>query len=239
MFALAVFAMLQAPPDAKELIDRVSQHYTEMKEFLVEYRQNQQSRGSLAINAPGTVTIKAAKSGDRFFYAESGNRTFQIIGDRENVWHYDVTRKQYIVEPAGLRADQIAREGLQSSFLRFRMLDGQAMNARFLRMAPRKADGKVIQCAVIQIATPRTNPFPWVEKLWIDPETATVYRSEFEGDGNSPYGGVLKTVREFTLPAGIKSPDPALLVFTPPKGAKEVDHFTGMNLDESPGRLVR
>lgn len=235
MFALALWALLQAPPDAKEVIDHVSKHYTEMKEFLVEYRQNEQSPRTLAMNAQGTLTIKAAQSGDRYFYSESGHRSFQIIGDRENVWHYDISRKQYVVEPAGLRSDQLAREGLRSAFLRFRMLDGLAMNARLVRMDQRKVNGKTVPCAVIQIGTARTDPNPWAEKLWIDPETATIYRSEFEGAGNSPYGGALKTVREFTLPAGVQAPNPAMLEFTPPKGSKRVDQFTGISLDTSPG----
>ncbi|WP_321470416.1 hypothetical protein [uncultured Paludibaculum sp.] len=239
MLAIAVLALLQAPLDAKDLIDRVSKHYTEMKEFLVEYRQNRQTPHPLAINAAGALTIKAAKSGDRYFYSESGGRAFQIVGDGENVWHYDISRRQYIVEPAGLRADQIARERLKSSFLRFRMLDGQAMNARLLRMDERKGNGKPVQCAVIEISTARTDPFPWVEKLWIDPETATIYRSEFEGTGACATGGRVKTVFEFTLPAGIKTPDAALLEFHPPKGAKQVDQFTGTSLDTSPGGLIR
>ncbi|MGC4054877.1 MAG: hypothetical protein QM757_39045 [Paludibaculum sp.] len=239
MFAAVVFALLQAPPDAAELIDRVSRHYSEMKDFQVEYRENRQTPRSLAINAQGTLTIKAAKSGDRYFYSESGNRSFQIFGDRENTAYYDVNRKQYILEPAGLRADQMAQEGLKASFLRFRMLDGRAMNARFLRMDERKVDGKPIQCAVIQIATAHTDPHPWLEKLWIDPETATVYRSEFESAGYSPYGGAQKTAREFTLPAGLKAPDPKLLEFVPPKGARQVAYFTGADLDTSPGRLIR
>ncbi|MBN9659696.1 MAG: hypothetical protein J0H49_16045 [Acidobacteria bacterium] len=237
MFALVLLALFQAPPDAVELIDRVSKHYTEIKEFLVEYRQNQQGLVSLAINAPGTVTVKAMKSGDRYFYAESSNRPFEITGDGETTWYYDVNRKQYIIEPTGLSADQIAREGLKSAFLRFRMLDGQAMNARLLRMEQKNLDGKPVRCAVVQIGTARTDPYPWTEKLWIDPETATILRSEFEGTSSSPFGGVLKTRREFTLPAGLKTPDPAMFKFTPPKGARQVDRFSGTNLDTTPGRL--
>ncbi|QOY89122.1 hypothetical protein [Paludibaculum fermentans] len=71
-------AWRQAAPEAKQLIDRAAKHYAEKKEFLVEYRRNQQTLSALAINADGTLKIKAANFGDRLFSAESGNYAFPL-----------------------------------------------------------------------------------------------------------------------------------------------------------------
>lgn len=218
--------MLQQPVDASELVDRVAKRYLEMKEFLVEYRQNVEAMSTLGPGGAHTTTIKVAKSGERYFYEESGYSRFQIFGDRETSVRYHPSSKEYVEEPAGLRNDQVARDGLKAAFLRFRMLDGQAMNARLLRMDKRKVKGKKIQCAVVQISSPRTLPVSWVERLWIDPETAMVYRSEFESTANSTFSRQARTNREFFTPAGAQSPDPALLEFHPPKGAKQVDRFS-------------
>lgn len=235
MIVCTLLALLQAPVDPAELVDRVAQRYLEMKEFLVEYRENRQSPRPMALNTLGTSTIQAAKSGDRYFYAQSSDHTIRIVGDGETVWIHDVFAKRYYEEPAGLAGDQLARDGIKTAVRRFGMMDGNAMHARLLRMDDRRFRGRRVHCAVIEISSAPTDPFAWKERLWIDPETTFVHRSEFEGRSGPADPQHNRVFREFTLPAGAQAPDPALFEFRPPKGVRKVEADPGVRLDGGAG----
>jgi len=209
----AVFALiLVAEVDANALLQRVAANYAALKSFSLEVRQNQQAGPGGGSVLRGTTRIGLdAGAGNRYCYRETRDNAMSldslpaltIVSDGQAIWRIDGRQPGPVQEEPGLYSDRLVREAIHALHRRFAMLDGPAMRARYVKSE--KVRGK--QCAVVEIENRLSEaPEQWKERLWIDPESATILRSVFTNNSNQS-GQQSVTQREYDVPPGQRQPD--------------------------------
>jgi len=210
---LAFIFIADIDPDI--LLERVSARYATLKKFSLEVRQNEQRASHHGTGISGTSTIRLDMgAGNRYHLREfhdslegiDSRSPVTIVHDGENLWRVDGSFPGPMLEEPGLYWERHAHDSIHILHRRFAMLDGRAMLARYLKTD--KIRGRA--CAVVEIESRLPEaPTMWKEKLWIEPESATIYRSHFSSVSN--INGLKQVVhREYVVPPGSRPPDESL-----------------------------
>lgn len=217
----AVFALIFiADVDPNILLERVAARYAELRTFSLEVRQNEQRASFRGSGVSGTSTIRLdVGSGNRYCLREFHDALeglnlrppATIVNDGENIWRLDGRFPGPMLEEPGLYSDRHARDSIHTLHRRFAMLDGRAMLARYVKTE--KIRGRT--CAVVEIESRLPEaPAMWKERLWIDPESAAIHRSQFSSVSNID-GGKQVIYREYVVPPGTRPPDESLFAVKP------------------------
>lgn len=216
---ISVLALIFAAEiDPNTLLERVAARYSELKSFSLEVRQNQQ-RGVRSETSRIRLDVGAGK---RYFYREARavgtlGQEFApvtVFSDGESVWRDDGHASKPTEDELGLMADRQAREAIKGLHQRFAMLDGAAMNARFVKAERLRGH----TCAIVEIESRlKSAPAQWKEKLWIDTESATIVRSHFTTVSNLD-GSKTTMISDYLVPPGERPVEESLFHAKPGAG---------------------
>jgi hypothetical protein len=149
------------------------------------------------------------------------------------MWHYRVDQQEYEEHPASsARADEIRQTGRYWFFYcldRFVLLPKLASSVTFLRWEEVRRGSGRHRCAVIRMQPTASDQNWWWERLWIEPETAIIWKLVTEQRAGKRDGTFYRAGTNTTEWDSIvlgEPPDPDLFVFHPPKGARRVKKFS-------------
>jgi len=151
-----------------------------------------------------------------------------VVG-RDRTWEYHPHQSEYIERPLSDERSAFIATIIAKHFFTFvgrlPVLAKIDSDVSFLGWKKTRTPGGSRLCAVIGIAAKDTL---WIEKLWIDPDTAFVWKSEMsrkahQVDGKA-YRGSLTTTIWTRIEIG-EPPDPELFTFKAQKGDRRVEMF--------------
>lgn len=188
--------------------------------------------GSLVVQESAVT----ARDGDLWRHERnSGGRLFVFVVGKDNCWEYQSMRGEYIERPATHpRASffrETARYWLQRTGERFHLLPKILSLVEFQGWQRVKTKAGEHRCAVINIRPSDSDA--WIDRLWIDPDTALVWKSVMntkaaEVAGSTYVATTTTTLWDRTIIG--EPPSPENFVFKPPRRTRRVESFRPIQL---------
>jgi outer membrane lipoprotein-sorting protein len=211
---LAHVAIAQTPPNAGEILHKVSDVYSNAKRyhFIVKSGLGNEQSTTIEIAAEPPNKFRIDADGALLGGEDQMGRMI-IASDGKQVWSYASGFKQYTI-------DQVEEPGAESPFVKnfasllFVRYVGFAQSASKARVLRDEAIGAV-DCYVVEIPDQGSEDYTW----WIDKKRFIVLREDTKpADPSMPATSVVFTVAQIneSLPAD-------LFKFTPPAGSKLVE----------------
>lgn len=203
-------------PDLAGLLEKVSARFQALQAYSVEIRQQRFNPGVRRSSARFRVDVE--ESGLlRFDY---GNDAGFAVSDGTRWYHYDASQRTWFSEESGPSSRDV-KQRVEHLVGRFAKLGPLAREGTFVRWERVKRPLREIRCAVVDVPT-SVDGAKAVDRLWIDPETGLVLRSNSEvfalNDGPQAAG---VTVTDYEWVTVDKPESEELFVFVPPKGARQ------------------
>jgi thiol-disulfide isomerase/thioredoxin len=238
------------PPGGLKLLQKVSQHYADAKQYSIESTEERTISSDYFRQWTKTVAIAAEEQGGRAHFeglTQFGDAT--EISDGRTIWKYHANQHRYTANPVveGPAATKPSPSGLsEMGLMRAENLRKLlAASAERINSAERLpdidlvVDGRTYSCAVVHIGRSdlkRTRPDQKFDQtIWIDKSTNTILKVVERTSGN--FNGIAQDGEVTTLypHTVLDGPLPeSFFVFSPPPDAHQVNEFPSP-LEESFG----
>lgn len=220
LILLLLPAAAQPPLDVNDLIKRTGEKFFALENFDVELKISHFGDRPLERK----MRLARREDGSLRFDPRTGYLT--IVRDGRLI-RISSERKEW-TEAA---AEGPAMRSLQAQFepyiSKFEKLVAVAFEVEFVKWEDLKRDGKRVKCAAVRMKPKDASQGVWRETLWIQPESALVWRSLWEETRVGP-GGAMSTARQVDYDWRAAAAPIAHEVFDSEKLKKyrKVDQFT-------------
>jgi hypothetical protein len=221
LFLLAAAVYGQAAPDADELLRKTGERFYGLANFDVGMRV-----ANLG-DRPNERKFRIALREDDSLLYDPGTGSQWIVRDARLIRIHDGNKEwtETAAEGPALRSLQ---RWIEPYVTRFEKLAGASFETEFVKWQELKRGAKKVRCAMIRLRPKTPAEGLWKETLWIEPESALIWRSLWVepmlGGGTT----ALETIRKVDYDWRVVDAPPADGLFQPEKlkKYKKVDAIT-------------
>lgn len=172
-FLLTAAVYGQAAPDANELLKKTGERFYGLANFDVEMKiANLGDR-------PNERKLHIALREDDSLLYDPGSGSQWIVRDARLIRIHDGNKEWTETAAEGPELRNL-RRWIEPYVTRFEKLAGASFETEFVKWQEAKRGSKRAKCAVIRLRPKTKSEGLWKETLWIEPETALIWRSLWE-----------------------------------------------------------
>ncbi len=247
-------SQLSLPSDGLELLQKVSQHYADAKQYSIQSTEERTMSNDYFRQWTKTVAIAAEEPGGRFhFEGQTHLGDAAEISDGGTIWKYRANQHRYTAKP--VTEAPAATKSSPVGFSEMGLLQAKnlrkslAASAERIKSAERLpdvdliVDGRRYSCAVVHIGRSdlkRTRPDEKFDRtIWIDKSTGTILKIVERSSGN--FNGIAQDDEATTIypHTELDSPLPeSLFVFSAAPDAHQVNEFPSPAEEAFGGNLL-
>ena len=236
-----LLASRHAPPDAKSLLNEVSQKYADAKSYHIEAVEERTISNDLTKHWDKTLMTAIVMSDGRFRYeGRSGTGISMMMFDGTTQWVYHPNDKLYTqkVTPVSkspgqvLGPEEIAVSRAKSLQRQLAHMADRITSAKLLHDETLVVNGNKVKCYVVHYEFPGRDQAPGYEwTVWIDKTRKVIVRTVSRGQSYmmTRSGGRLPRSSEMTMTYPVVELDPSVAAnvfqFVAPADAKLTDEF--------------
>lgn len=170
LLALAAALFGQAAPDPNELLKKTGERFFGLANFDAELKV-----ASLG-DRPDERKVRIALREDDSLLYDPGMGSSWMVRDGRLIRVHDGNKEwtETAAEGPALRSLQ---RWIEPYITRFEKLAGASLTTEFVKWQELKRGSKKVRCAVIRLQPKAPSEGLWKETLWIEPETALIWRS--------------------------------------------------------------